>query len=69
MSSDVFLCQQAREGWIAVSQPSPTDSVSNRGGRKRDKTIRFKTVRIFSWLSMERKLYTSRQGLEPSILA
>jgi hypothetical protein len=28
--------------------------VSNWGGRKRDKTIRFKTVRISSWLTMER---------------
>jgi hypothetical protein len=31
-----------------------TDNVSNWGGRKRDKTIRFKTVRISSWLTMER---------------
>jgi hypothetical protein len=29
-------------------------TVSNWGGRKGDKTIRFKTVRISSWLTMER---------------
>ena len=49
--------------------------VSNRGGRKRDKTIRFKTVRISSWLTMERYMrsghgfvlvysITSRQSFE-----
>jgi hypothetical protein len=39
---------------IARRQFIKSKIVGKRRGRKRDKTIRFKTVRISSWLTMER---------------